>query len=225
MKFKSSTTITAAALLASAFVATSAQAQEVYGGLGLFGAQIGYAHAISNTVNLRGDFLVLGSRSKTSNESGTDYKAKLDWSRTALLVDWFPSEANSFRLTAGATFNKIGFDLNAGGAGQKVDINGRSYTLSANDSLNVQVKMPNTTPYLGIGWGHQPSQKGWGFHSDLGVSIGQFKVTETRKGALANGGALGVTQSDMDKELADIRDGVSQLKVLPQFTIGASYRF
>jgi hypothetical protein len=209
-----------AALLASAFVGMCVQAQEVYVGAGLFGAQVGYAHALTPTVNLRADYMTLGNRSSTSNKSGTDYQSKLDWSRTALLVDWFPSASSSFRLTGGATFNKITYDMTAAAAGQTVDINGTSYTLGANDSMNIQIKMPRTTPYVGVGWGHQSSQKGWGFHADLGVSVGQFKVTETRTGALVN-----VNQTDVDKELADVRDSVSRLRVLPQVTIGASYRF
>ena len=122
-----------AALLASAFVGMCVQAQEVYVGAGLFGAQVGYAHALTPTVNLRADYMTLGNRSSTSNKSGTDYQSKLDWSRTALLVDWFPSASSSFRLTGGATFNKITYDMTAAAAGQTVDINGTSYTLGANE--------------------------------------------------------------------------------------------
>ena len=202
----------------------SAQAQEVYVGAGVFGAQIGYAHALTSSVNLRADYMTMGSHEKTSNESGTDYKGKLNLSRSALLADWFPF-GGSFRLTAGATFNKIEVDLLANGAGQTVDINNKKYTLGANDTMRLNVKMPATTPYIGFGFGHQPANKGWGFHSDFGVSVGQFTVTETRSGELRNGGSLGVTQADVDKELTDVRDGVAKLKAWPQITIGASYRF
>lgn len=216
---------TAVAVLAACAGLTGAHAQEVYLGAGLFGAQLGYAHSVNSSVNLRADYMTLGTRNKTSTESGTTYQSKLDLSRTALLADWFPFEGSTFRLTAGATFNDMAFDLNAGGAGTTVDINGKSYALGANDKLNIQVKMPRTTPYLGIGWGHKPAGKGWGFHADVGAIIGSFKVSETRSGALVNGGALGVTQADMDKELQDVRDSVAKLKVLPQLTLGVAYRF
>lgn len=220
MKLRVHSTVRAALLASALVVVPCVQAQEVYVGAGLFGAQIGYSYALTPTVNVRADYMTLGNRTSTSNKSGTDYQSKLDWSRTALLVDWFPSESSSFRLTGGTTFNKITFDMTAGAAGQKVDINGTPYTLGANDSMNIQIKMPRTTPYLGVGWGHQPGNRGWGFHADLGVSVGQFKVTETRTGALVN-----VNQADVDKELADVRDSVSRLRVLPQVTLGASYRF
>jgi hypothetical protein len=203
----------------------AAHAQSVYAGAGLFGVQLGYAHAISPSVNLRADYMTLGSRSESANESGTQYQAQVQWNRKALLADWFPFESSTFRLTGGATFNKVAFDLKAGGAGTSVDINNKKYTLGANDTMNIQIKMPNTTPYVGIGWGHKPSNTGWGFHFDLGASVGQFTVTETRTGELVNGGNLGVTQAEVDKELVDVRDSVGQVKFLPQVTLGVSYRF
>ena len=201
-----------------------AQAQEVYVGAGLLGVQVGYAHAVTPSLNLRGDFLTLGNRDKTFNESGTAYQGKINWSRKALLADWFPM-GSGFRFTAGATFNDVKFDLFANGAGKIVDINGRKLSLSANDSLNIQIKLPNTTPYVGIGFGHKPGSKGWGFHSDFGASLGKFQVTETRTGGLVNGGSMGVTQTDVDKELAEVREGVAKLKLLPQLTLGVSYHF
>ncbi|PUE11582.1 hypothetical protein B9Z51_04655 [Limnohabitans sp. T6-5] len=197
----------------------AAQAQEVYAGAGLFGVQLGYSHALNSSFNVRADYMTMGNIEKTNNQSGTDYKANIDLSRTALLADWFPFQG-SFRLTTGVTFNQLKFNLMANTSGQTVDINGSPHTLVAGDSMNVQVKMPSTTPYIGFGFGHQSTQKGWGFHSDIGVIIGSFSVTETRTGQLAN-----VPQADVDKELADVRKSVSKLNVLPQVTLGVSYRF
>jgi hypothetical protein len=211
-------------LVGLGFAAHAAQAQEVYVGAGLLGVQVGYAYAVMPSLNVRGDFLTLGNRDKTFNESGTAYQGKINWSRRALLADWFPM-GGGFRLTVGATFNDVKFDLLANGAGQTVDINGRKLSLSANDSLNIQIKMPKTTPYVGIGFGHKPGSKGWGLHSDFGASLGKFQVTETRTGGLVNGGSLGVTQTDVDKELAEVREGVAKLKLLPQLTLGVSYHF
>ena len=114
----------------------------MYAGAGLFGVQLGYAHALTSSLNIRADYMTLGGRSKTTNESGTEYHAQIDWSRKALLADRFPFEVSTFRLTGGATFNNVVLDLTAGGANTKVDINGRTYTLGANDQLNIKVKMP-----------------------------------------------------------------------------------
>lgn len=222
---KLTTTKACACLLAGlGLLAHSVQAQEVYVGGGLFGLQVGYAYGVSPSLGLRGDFMTMGQSDKTFNESGTSYQGHINWSRKALLADWFPT-GGSFRLTFGATFNDVKFDLLSKGPGKSVDINGWKIGMSANDSFNVVVAMPSTTPYIGMGFGHKPGQKGWGFHSDFGTSLGRFKVTETRTGGLVNGGSLGVTQTDVDKELTEVRDGVAKLKLLPQLTMGLSYSF
>lgn len=41
------------------------QAQEVYAGVGLLGAQVGYAYALSPNLTLRGDLMTLGSSNQT----------------------------------------------------------------------------------------------------------------------------------------------------------------
>lgn len=225
MKASSDVTLRCMAVLMVCFAANGASAQEVYGGVGLFGAQIGYAHALSPSWTVRGDYMTMGQRSKTTTESDTEYQAHLKMNRKALLADWFPWESSSFRLTGGATFNQVQFDLTAGGAGTSVDINNKKYPLGANDALKIQVKMPSTTPYLGLGWGHKAGRQGWGFHADLGFSVGQFKLTETRTGELREGGALKVSQAEVDLETAEIRKSVAKIKFLPQATLGLSYQF
>ncbi len=214
-----------AVVLACVVPMTGVQAQEVYGGAGIAGLQIGYAHALNSKFSLRADILTLGSRSQSVNNSGTQYQAKVEVGRTALLADWFPFETSGFRLSGGATINNTKAGLTASGVGKSVEIDGTTYTLGAGDSLNVQVKMPSTTPYLGLGWGHRMGNKGWGFHADVGVAVGKFKLTETRAGQLANGGAFGVTQANMDKELKDIRNNLNKVGVFPQVTLGVSYSF
>ena len=134
MKFRSSNAAALCAGLTTALMGlatgSAVQAQEVYGGVGLFGAQVGYAYAVSPSVTVRGDYMTLGSRSKTTNESGTEYQANVKWNRTALLADWFLFESSTFRLTGGATFNHVAADLTAGGAGTTVDINGKTYKIA-----------------------------------------------------------------------------------------------
>jgi len=205
----------------------AAQAQALYVGGGLPGAQIGYTQSLGDSYNLRLDHITLGTYSDTVSQSGTDYQVKLGWSRTALLFDWylFPYGSSSFRLTAGINHNNMGFTFKASGSGSTVDIAGNTYTLGASDTLTIKVQLPENTPYVGIGWGHKPLNKGWGFYSDVGLSLGRFKVSEARTGELANGGNLGVTQAQMDDELRDMRETISKIVVLPHLTFGTTYRF
>jgi len=210
----------ALALLPLALAAPlAANAGELYGLIGLPGAGIGYAQPLNERVTLRGDFVTLGNRTKNTSEEGIDYAGKLKAQRAALLADWYPMQG-SFRLTGGASFNQYQLDLRATGAGGTLTIGNTTYTTTADDKLDVQVKFPSTTPYLGIGWGHQAGS-GLRFSFDLGASIGRARLTA----ALSGPNAGGVSQADLDAELAELRDGVGKLRAIPQVSLGIGYSF
>ena len=210
--------LAAAALGASALGA--AHAGEVYLGLGIPGVGLGYAQPISPGITLRGDVFTLGSREANEFESGINYRGNYKLQRAALLADWFPF-AGSFRLTGGATFNTYKITLDASGAGGRLEIGDRTYTTTAADGLMVQVKFPNTTPYIGIGWGHQTGA-GLRFSADIGAAIGRATVSAAARGQLA---AQPDIQQNIDKELAQLRDGVGKVKAIPQLSIGIGYSF
>ena len=89
------------------------------------------------------------------------------------------------------------------------------------DGLKVQIDFPRTTPYIGIGWGHQTGS-GLRFSADIGASIGRATVTATPRGALATQPDI---QANVDKELAELRDGAAKLRAVPQLSIGLGYSF
>lgn len=212
-----------AAVCASAalgLLALSAQAGEIYTGIGIPGIGLGYAQPISESVTLRGDIYTLGSRSKSTVEEGINYDGKYKLQRAALLADWFPF-AGSFRFTGGAAFNTYKITLDANGAGGSITIGDRTYTTTAADGLKVQIQFPNTTPYIGIGWGHQTGS-GLRFSADIGASIGRATVSATPRGQLA---AQPDIQANIDKELAELRDGVARVRAVPQLSIGLGYSF
>lgn len=93
--------------------------------------------------------------------------------------------------------------------------------LDAGDRFDVKIKFPSATPYVGLGYGHH-AVKGLGFHADFGVSIGRTKLTATATGPTLS---TAVSQADIDAELAELRDGVGKVRVLPQLSIGLNYRF
>lgn len=107
--------------------------------------------------------------------------------------------------------------------GQQVEIGDQTITTNGSEYLNVQVKMPTVMPYVGIGWGHQAREAGWGFVADLGVSVGKAKVSYDTNLIEKSGGV--VSQQDIDKEISELRDGVAKVRFLPQVTLGVSYRF
>lgn len=203
-------------------LSSHASAGEVYTGIGTHGVMLGYAQPVSPHLTVRGDFGTLGSRTHNEREEGVDYEGKATYNRTGLFADWFPF-ANGFRFTGGVTFNRMKIDLVAKGNGQPMTIGNNTFTSDPNDRLNVKVEFPKTTPFLGIGYGHQLST-GWGFTFDLGASIGKAKVTETHSGPNLGNTAV-VSQADIDAELAEVRDGVGKVKAIPLIAIGFNYRF
>jgi hypothetical protein len=207
------------ALALSAACVAGAQAGEVYTGIGTHGVMLGYAQPISDSITIRGDFAGLGSKSDRDTEEGITYDIKAKYNRTGLFADWF--FAGGWRLTGGVTFNQVEINMLANGAGQTINVGGTTYVLAPGDSLEVRVEYPKTTPFLGIGYGHQPKAEGFGFHFDLGASIGKAKVTATGRGQLAQPGA----QADINRETQEIRDGAGKIKAIPQLSLGVNYRF
>lgn len=211
--------VLAAALTLGLGATAPAQAQELYLKAGLPGVGIGFAQPLGPHLGVRADFITLGDRDERRNEEGIDYDAKLKANRAALLVDLFPF-AGSFRVSAGATAAKYQLDLLATGAGGTLTIGNTTYTTTANDRFAVQVKMPSSMPYLGIGWGHQ-SNSGLRFSFDVGAAFGKAKLSYQLTGPVANQ----VSQQDIDAELAELRDGVAKIKAIPQVSFGIGYSF
>ncbi|MGE5864330.1 MAG: hypothetical protein ACM32J_04465 [Rhizobacter sp.] len=195
-----------------------AQAGEVYTGVGIPGVMVGYAHALSPTLTVRGDFATLGSHDDRRSEGGIDYDTQAAFSRTGLFADWFV--AGGFRLTGGVTFNRLKADLHARGDGRAFQIGDVTVIATPDDRLDVKIEYPKVTPYLGFGYGHQASS-GWGFIFDIGASIGKAKVSETHSGPTFST----VAQAEIDKEMAEVRDGVAKFRAIPQLTVGVNYRF
>ena len=206
--------------LAATGLLPQAQAGEVYANVGLPGIGLGYAHPIDSRFTVRADFMTLGSRSKSTTEEGIRYDGRYKLQRLAVLGDWFPF-GGSFRLTGGLSSNQYKVTLDATGENGSLTIGDRTYTTTAADGLKVEVKFPSVTPYLGIGWGHQ-SASGWRFGADIGALVGRAKVNATVRGALASEPDI---QANLDKELAELRDGAGKVRAIPQisFTVGYSF--
>ena len=206
--------------LAATGLLPQAQAGEVYANVGLPGIGLGYAHPIDSRFTVRADFMTLGSRSKSTTEEGIRYDGRYKLQRLAVLGDWFPF-GGSFRLTGGLSSNQYKVTLDATGENGSLTIGDRTYTTTAADGLKVEVKFPSVTPYLGIGWGHQ-SASGWRFGADIGALVGRAKVDATVRGALASEPDI---QANLDKELAELRDGAGKVRAIPQLSVAIGYSF
>jgi opacity protein-like surface antigen len=221
MKFKKSVLAALCAWAATAAV----QAGEVYGNVGLPGVMLGYAQPVSPGITVRGDLSTIGSISRDGTHSGIDFNGKAKLDRVGVFADWF-ALGNGFRLTGGLTYYDASIKLagrpNTAGT---IDVGDNTYAFGPNDRFDVSVEFPRFTPYLGIGWGHQSAQPGWGFVFDLGASIGKARLRHQVSGLLADQLATPQGQADLDRQLNDLNNDVGKIKFIPQISIGVSYRF
>ena len=205
-------------LIASALAAfaLSAEADEMYGGLGTLGLNIGYAKAIGDgtaRIDLNGYTF-----SKTQTANNVTYDVKLKLLSVAALYDYFPMQGG-FRLTGGVLLGDNKISGSARPTGGNYTLNGVTYA-AAGESLALSVKMPSVMPYLGIGWGHQQTSKGLGFFADAGVALGKPKVSLTASPTLAT--AAG---ADLDAERQKAQQSLDKLKVFPVIKLGLRYNF
>ena len=208
------------AILALAAIGAGAQAQDSYIGLGLPGLYtLGYAQPINKSFGVRGEYATGLSVNKDGNQDGVNVTGSFKASRFGAFADWFPM-GGGFRLVGGLTVNDMKADFNGVGTGTST-INGKPVNMTG-QTYNVTVKFPDTTPYIGIGYGHQKSDaKGFGFYADLGVMIGTF-TTNTSTSLVTSGL---VTQADVDAQSQKIRDSLSGLSALPSASVGLLYRY
>lgn len=206
-------------LAALATLGTAAQAQDIYGGLGLPGLYtLGYAHPMGSSWGLRGEYASGLSSTGSGTDNGVNYNASIQSSRAGLFADWFPF-SGGFRFVGGITANDHKFDVNALGTGNAT-INNKTVSM-AGHYFNMKLKYPTATPYLGIGYGHQVSTKGLGFYFDAGVTFGSFTADVSTDLI----GVSGVTQADVDAQKQQMNDSLGGFKYLPSFSAGMVYRY
>lgn len=209
------------ATLVMGCLSANAQAGEVYTGIGLPGLMFGYAQPINPRFTVRADVATLGNYKKNATESGINYQAKLAFTRLGIFGDYFPF-SGTFRLSGGLTLNNQEIKLHSTAQpGSTVQIGNTSYPVTQDDHIDAKVKFPSATPYLGIGWGHQQSATGFGFIADLGATIGKPKIEFKASGPILDH----VSQSDIDQETQQLRDGVGKIHLIPQVSLGLNYRF
>lgn len=200
---------------------TGAHATEIYTGLGTSGLMLGMSHTLSPSLVVRGDVMAGLNLDRNGTREGVNYDGYLRSNRVGGFMDWFPFANGGFRMTGGLTLNQIKIGLNSSGNNASATINGKPVNLTG-ETFNAELKFPQVTPYLGIGYGHQATKDtGFGFHMDIGVMVGRFDT----KISTSLVGKQGITQADVDAAATSLRDSVSKLSVLPAASIGVSYRF
>lgn len=205
-------------------VVASAHAQEIFLQGGTQGAGIGAAvsfnsvlgaHADFNAINLSHDFSFGGNR----------YQDDLKLRQGGLYADIFPWRGHGFRITTGLRFN----DDSIRGVSVPTDgtyvYGGHHFPALPGMYATAEARYPTVMPYLGIGYGHRPASKGFGFIADLGVAYGIPRCSYTLSPELA--ARIGPVNSQIlvQSGLDELRRTMSRYRWYPVVQIGISYRF
>lgn len=157
-----------------------------------------------------------------------DYDLDLRAKTYDALLDWFPRENGSFRVTAGLAYNGNRIDVRAKpNAAGNYTIQGNTYSAASVGSVTGKVDFGKVAPYLGIGWGKSSGKdKGWSVSTDLGVMFqGSPRTTLASSGCSASATACNQFASDIARENVALSDDVSRFKMYPVLRVGFSYKF
>lgn len=158
--------------------------------------------------------------------SNVDYDAKLKLRTLEALLDYYPT-AGGLRFTGGVVYN----DTRVTGIGRPrsdgtYTFNGTTYSAATAGELDARVDFRKFAPYLGIGYGRTPRERGWSFSADLGVLFQGSPDTSLRsRGCTAPGPLCSALAADLEAERREFDDDIDKYKAFPVIRIGASYAF
>jgi hypothetical protein len=204
----------------SLFIGSAAQAQEIYVHGGTLGAGVGAAYSFNTWSGVHAEVEGFGlSHSVTIDDIKYDGHLKL--LQGGLYLDLFPIPNSGFRITGGALINDDDLKAHAiANADGNYKI-GDTVVPAIGPAPSLVAKLPAVMPYLGIGYGHKPMSKGFGFTFDLGVAYGRPRVSYSVPAIYSQF----VTQASIDDEERQISSSIERYKLYPVLQLGVTYRF
>jgi hypothetical protein len=213
--------------------ASAAGAQEVYVQLGTLGAGIGVAMGLNDRVGVHADIDAFDLK-HSFNAANNPIDASFRLRSAGAYFDLYPFATSEFRLSAGVIANRdrasgelqptygdytfLGVSNPTSGY---YTFNGNRYPAIPGQGASVSVRMPAFMPYLGLGWGHKPTARGFGVTADIGVAYGRpragFDVAQVYQQYVAH--------EDLQREEDDIRSKIERYRLYPVVQVGVSYRF
>ena len=202
----------------------STQAQEIFLQGGTQGAGIGAAISFNSMLGAHIDFNAI-NLSHNFSFGGNRYQDDIRLRQGGIYADIFPLCGSGFRTTAGVRFSDDEL------SGTSVPTNG-TYTFAGRKLLALpgmyavaKARYPTVMPYFGIGYGHRPASKGFGFIADIGVAYGIPKSSYTLSPQLA--AKVGPVNSHLiaTNGLQELQREMSRYRWYPVIQIGVSYRF
>jgi hypothetical protein len=201
-----------------------ASAQEIFLQGGTLGVGLGAAMSINSAFGVHADFSAINF-SHNFTVGGNLYDDDVRLRQGGIYGDFFPWATSGFRLTAGARFTDdhvTGTSVPSNGTYQ---FKGTVYPAYPGEYATAQVSYPTVMPYLGVGYGHQPGAKGFGFLADLGVAYGIPKVTYTLSPVLNQLAGPTMSQEIASTGLQELRHKASPYRWYPTLQVGVTYHF
>jgi len=138
--------------------------------IGTQGIGLDISRAINPNLAVRFNMINYFKYSKKTKIGQIDYDAHLKLLTAGVLLDYFPSNTSTFRMTMGAYYNKNKiYGTARPTATIGIKIGDKTYYSDQVADVDTSVTFKKFAPYVGIGWGNKPSKSGWQFTFDLGV--------------------------------------------------------
>lgn len=220
--FNKKTVIIAATLSVASFTA-QAEVGDISIGVGAgltqgTGFEVGYQ--ISDKVGVRA-VSYSGELSQTETMDGINYNIALKTKTPGVMLDFYPTDGGSLRLTVGAVDNGNSLSATASAA-SSYTIGGTLYTAAQVGSLKSEVAFEGITPYLGLGYRMFATER-LSIDFDAGLLIGSAPgVTMTADGTLANDSAF---MAELEAERKSLEGDLSSFKYMPMAKIALTYKF
>ena len=208
-----------ATILSTLCTVSAAHAADVYAGIGTTGFLIGVEHHYSDAIGVRAD-VNGGSLSRDASTSDATYHGTLHLAALGLFADYHPW-GGAFRLSAGALIGDTNLEGNAvASANGTFTINGVQVS-APGESLTAKVRLPSLRPFVGLGWGHAPKDRGVFGQFDLGVAYGRPDVSLTATPNLAAAAAAAGTSVESERVL--LQNKVNDFRLYPVLRVGVGY--
>jgi hypothetical protein len=190
---------------------------------GTLGAGIEWSMPINEQFSVRFNFNGASYDEKEESDDVT-YDGTLKLSNIGILGDYYPSES-SFRLTAGAFINNNKFTGRALPTSlSPIDLGDSTYGINDIGHVDTEVTFQKVSPYIGIGFGNDTREKGWGFTLDIGAmyqGTPQADVTASIKNPLL----AAVINKELEAEKRNLEEELSDFTIYPVVMIGVNYTF
>ncbi|XXA03888.1 hypothetical protein P5W99_03400 [Paraburkholderia sp. A3BS-1L] len=202
----------------------TAEAQEIFTQGGTQGIGIGAALSLGSHFGVHADFNGLDFNHDIFL-GGNRYKDDARLRQGGVYLDYFPFSGHGWRVTGGVRFTDDSLTAVSTPNNGTYTFGGKLYPAPPGATATASARYPTTMPYLGIGFGHKPEGKGFGFIADIGVAYGVPQTSYTLSPLLSRLAGPKLSSMLVNTGQQELREKAWRFRWYPVVQIGVSYRF